>query len=117
ITTQTAQELANLYASALNRVHESRTSRTADSYPMRKTALGAESDKKKREAASLEEQIADQTLPRIQATVVPALVRALETAPTPAERQTMVSALGNLGPAAGPALPALRQSLDNATPA
>jgi hypothetical protein len=117
ITTQAAQELANLYASALNQVPESRASRTAEPDPMQRTAFWLESDKKKRKAASLEEQIADQTLPRIQATVVPALVRALETAPTPAERQTMVSALGNLGPAAGPALPALRQSLDNATPA
>ena len=114
ITTQAAQELANLYAFALNDDYA-----RAPGVPdlVFKTSPDPVSDKKTGEAAALGERIAGQTLPQIQATVVPALVRALETAPTAAERQTMVSALGHLGPAAGPALPALRSSLDNATAA
>ena len=117
ITTQTAQELANLYAFALNDVSVRQMSIPAAPNAVMKGGVGLSFDKRKGEAATLGEQIAGQTLPQIQATVVPALVRALETAPTPSERQSMVSALGNLGPAAGPALPALRLSLDNASPA
>ena len=119
-TTQTAQDLANLYAPALNEGLSKR------SFPVPAPPVvvavppapfGKADATDHLEVARLREQIANQTLPQIQATVVPALIRALETAPTPDQRQSMVLALGNLGPAASPALPALQRSLNNATPA
>ena len=115
ITTQAAQELAYLYAPALNDGLSRKSFGDSAPHPVMMMAPNTPADQP--EANRLGEQIANQTLPQIRATVVPVLVRALQTAPTPAQRQTMVVALGNLGPAAGPALPALRQSLENATPA
>lgn len=118
-TTRAAQDLANLYAPALEgssniQPYAMNTPSPSglllpNSYPQVK---GAETP----QSARLSEQIAGQTLPQIQATVVPVLIRALETAPTTAERQKMVLALGNLGPVASAALPALKVSLQNATP-
>ena len=119
-TTRAAQDLANLYAPALNEGPNARSFAMAAPLGATISPLAAPPLEVKRqtpEAERLAEQIASQTLPQIQATVVPVLIRALETAPTPAQRQTMVLALGNLGPAASPALPALQQSLVNATPA
>ena len=125
ITTRTAHDLGNLYALALD---EDPSRQPVSAYapataPTTAMKFVAVSPYDKREGADqpeatrLRERIARQTIPQLQATVVPVLIRNLESAQTAAQRQMMVLALGNLGPAASPALPALQQSLGNATPA
>jgi hypothetical protein len=67
------------------------------------------------QAARLREQITSQNARELRASVVPVLTQALRQAATPQERETLVRALGRLGPAARDAVPVLTARLETTT--
>jgi hypothetical protein len=63
-------------------------------------------------ANKLREEITTQPVQHVQQAVVPVLVLALKSAPTPQERRDIVRAIGALGPASRTALPVLKERLE-----
>ncbi len=66
-------------------------------------------------AAQLRERLAGQPIRDLKAQVVPVLQQALRAAPDVEYRRTLVRALGQLGPAAQPAVPLLAERLGQST--
>src|SRR5262249_2176414 len=113
-TVRSMNQLANVYQVALN---TAAPPAGADGASPKSAGTAAQRHEVKKEfagAAALRDRLTHLRPAKVRATVVPVLEQALRSAPTSEERQGLARALGQLGPAARPAIPALADCLNKA---